>query len=240
MRADEGSFNTFTEWHTYEIDWTPSQLAWKIDGKNFRTIKKSDTLDAATGIYKYPQTPALVQFSVWAGGGDAATDDTAAWAGGRIDWVNHPDIKDPGYYYAKIKQVDITCYDPPSKAKVLGSTQKSYAYDDIMRGLEDSVVITDRSTILGSSVASGLQQNKGIEQVSKEELGKIDSVPGLAGASTGNEKAKQGPHTDQGVGEKQGNNDYWDQGAFSRGDAGRFTVDGTLAVLAVGAAVLVV
>ncbi|KAI5813631.1 cell wall glucanase [Pyronema omphalodes] len=233
LQADEGSFNTFTDWHTYEIDWTPSQITWKIDNRPFRTLQKSDTFDATTGVYKYPQTPSLVQFSIWAGGGDTASKGTAAWAGGRIDWVNHPDIKNPGYYYAKIKQVDITCYDAPAGTKLLGSVQKSYAYDDIMRGLQDSVVITDRNTVLKSSVASGLQQNMGIEQISKEDLEKVDYIPGIDETNAGNQMAKAGPHGEGAQGEN-GN------GAFSRGGAERVKAGSVVAVLAAGAAVLLV
>ncbi|KAI5813656.1 cell wall glucanase [Pyronema omphalodes] len=179
-----GSYDSFAEWHTYEIDWTPDTLTWKMDGNTIRTLKKSDTLDKATGIYHYPQTPSRVQLSIWPGGGPLSKPDTISWAGGKIDWVNHPDMKNPGYYYARVKDVSITCYDPPSssKSKIKGS--KSYTYDS-MNGTQDTVVIGDDATDIKSSIATGLDPNKGVQQVKQSDLNKIETVPGLTGAGTG-------------------------------------------------------
>jgi beta-glucanase (GH16 family) len=193
-------YDSFAEWHTYEIDWKPDTLTWKMDGNTIRTLKKSDTLDKATGIYHYPQTPSRVQLSIWPGGGPQSKPDTISWAGGKIDWVNHPDMQNPGYYYARLKDVSITCYDPPSKAKVKGS--KSYTYDST-KGTEDTVVIGDGATDIKSSIASGLDPNKGVQQVKPSDLDKIETVPGLTGAGTGVKgdtgTAAGGSTADQGI-----------------------------------------
>lgn len=69
---DHGGFHTTrnrdTTYHTYGVNWTPSQIQWSVDGSVVRTFKKSDAKDN-----RYPQTPSRVQFSVWPAGVDGAS-----------------------------------------------------------------------------------------------------------------------------------------------------------------------
>ncbi|KAI5844843.1 concanavalin A-like lectin/glucanase domain-containing protein [Tricharina praecox] len=172
---------TFDEWHTYEVDWTEDSITWKVDGETGRTLKKSDTYNATSKQYDFPQTPSRVQLSLWPGG--LATNDigTINWAGGEIDWTNSADMKDPGYYYVQVKDVVVSCYDPPSGTTKKGS--KSYYYSDAA-GLQKNVVIGDKSTVLKSFLASGTDMDAAAPS-SSAGLEGIETVPGLAGAGTG-------------------------------------------------------
>ncbi|KAJ2499040.1 putative glycosidase CRH2 [Coemansia sp. RSA 1972] len=87
--------------HTYQIQWTPDQIVWAVDGNAFRTVKRSDTWDAGSGTFKYPDSEAYVSFSIWDGGSGA--QGTSDWAGGAIQWGQGP-------FVAGIKSVDIDCY----------------------------------------------------------------------------------------------------------------------------------
>jgi hypothetical protein len=52
--------DTFSNFHDYTIDWQPDTLKFLIDGKEIRSIQKSDTIDAS-GVAHYPTTPSRVQ-----------------------------------------------------------------------------------------------------------------------------------------------------------------------------------
>lgn len=189
-------------------------------------LKRSDTYNATTKQYDYPQTPSRVQLSLWPGGLATNDEGTIKWAGGVIDWVNHPDIKDPGYYYATIKDVEIQCYDPPADAKKEGS--KSYYYNDLA-GLEDNVVIGNKGTVLKSFLGSGTNMTAVLPATKSgaAELDGIETVPGLSGAGTGvgnriSNLAGEGGGSgssngsdDQGITSDTGSN------AFSQGDDGK-------------------
>lgn len=160
--ADENSenitlSNTFSNFHDYEVRWTPDKIQWVVDGKVGRTQDRKDTWNSTAQRWDFPQTPARVQLSLWPGGLASNPKGTVDWAGGLIDW-DHPDIKDPGYYYAEIESVSIECYD--GKDGLGTNNGKSYIYDDIA-GTNDTVVDSDKNTILGSIRATGLDMDKG-------------------------------------------------------------------------------
>ena len=134
--------DTFEEFQTYEIDWQPDMITWSVNGVPGRTLLKSETWNALKEQFDYPQTPALIQLSIWPGGLATNGAATIAWAGGLIDWDGE-DIQEYGYYYAQISEITIDCYSPPSGANITGNT--SYVYDS-GSGLEDSVAITDEGT----------------------------------------------------------------------------------------------
>ena len=146
--------DTFTNWHTYEIDWRPDWMAWIVDGQVQRNKTRQSTWNATSNQYSYPQTPSRVQFSIWPGGNATLPEGTVNWAGGAIDWDSQ-DIQQYGYYYMQIQDVTVECYSPPSNASVSGST--SYVYTN-QAGTEASVQISNKNTILSSSLASGLNQ----------------------------------------------------------------------------------
>lgn len=143
--------NSYSKYHTYEVDWTEDEINWKIDDKTVRTLKKSETWNDTTKAYEFPQTPARLQLGIWPGGGKNQGEGTIEWAGGKIDWDSE-DIKKNGYYSASVKNVEITCYDPPSDTKKSGS--KSYVYKD-RKGLASDIEITDDDHILYDMKNSG-------------------------------------------------------------------------------------
>ena len=56
--------DTFEDFHDYEINWTPDEITWLVDGKVGRTVKKSDTFNKTSNQFDFPQTPARVQLSI--------------------------------------------------------------------------------------------------------------------------------------------------------------------------------
>jgi len=174
--------------HDYEIDWSPDQLTWSIDGKVLRTLKKSDTFNETSNRFSYPQSPARVQLSLWPAGLPSNPQGTINWAGGEISW-DSPYMTN-GYYYAQFDSVDIECYDPPSDAKVNGKT--SYKLTD-KASAESDFEITDDPTVLGSFLASGLNMDEGKKDssasASESESGSAtktaNTVPGMTGAGNG-------------------------------------------------------
>lgn len=182
--------DTYSNYHTYEVDWTPDTVTWSVDGQVGRVLKKSDTWNETCNCYNYPQTPARVQLSLWPGGLSTNAAGTIAWAGGEIDW-NSQDIKDNGYYYVTFKEVKIECYNPPSGAKKEGSGSKSYTYNSAV-GLESNVVMTDKNTILKSFLGSGTNMSADVPKSSSTNpsgpsgtSSEIATIPGLTGAGTG-------------------------------------------------------
>ncbi|KAJ2304890.1 putative glycosidase CRH2 [Coemansia sp. RSA 2706] len=87
--------------HSYQIQWTPDQIVWSVDGNAFRTVKRSDTWDSASNTFKYPESESYISFSTWDGGSGA--QGTSEWAGGAIQWGQGP-------FLTNVKSVTIDCY----------------------------------------------------------------------------------------------------------------------------------
>lgn len=171
-------------YHDYEIDWSPDQLTWSIDGKVLRTLKKSDTYNETSSRYSYPQSPARVQLSLWPAGLPTNPKGTIDWAGGEISWDSP--YMTQGYYYSQFDSVTIDCYDAPSDAQVKGSTSYKLTNKDAK---ESDFAITDDPTVLGSFLATGLDMDEGKEVASASSSGKAsktaNTVPGMTGAGNG-------------------------------------------------------
>lgn len=69
--------------HTYTLDWSATQLQWKVDGTVYRTLTYAGNEDT------YPQTPMMVKIGTWCGGCSTAPG-TVTWAGGAPDWSQAP------------------------------------------------------------------------------------------------------------------------------------------------------
>jgi len=197
--ASVSDHDTFDNWHTYEIDWQPDQTQWIVDGVVKRTLKKSDTYNSTSNRYQYPQTPARLQMSLWPAGQASNAKGTIDWAGGEIDW-DSTDIKETGYYYATIGQVDVTCYAHPSEAQVSGNT--SYIYTS-SAAMEADVAITGNSTVLGSLGATGLDMTLGANSSSATSTSS-DSVPtnngGTGGMASNGTTSSSGSSSGSGTG----------------------------------------
>lgn len=149
---------TFANFHTYEVDWREDRLMWLVDGKVSRTLYKNETYNATTKRYQYPQTPSRVQISLWPGGNSTNSAGVIAWAGGAIDW-DASDLKNPGYYYMTLNELNISCYDPPSYAAQNGS--KAYSFTNDSSFLSQNIAITDDQMLLYSTNGSGLDPKLG-------------------------------------------------------------------------------
>lgn len=180
-----GLGNTMTKEHEYEIDWTPEQITWSIDGKEVRTQKKSETWNATANRFDYPQTPARVQLSLWPAGLPTNGEGTIKWGGGLVDWNSQ--YMSNGYYFASFSEVKIECYDPPAGANVQGSV--SYTYDDVA-ATNDTVVVGDKPTVLKSLLGSGTNMtadfpSKASDSPDSAESSDVATIPGLTGAGPG-------------------------------------------------------
>ncbi|KAJ5514446.1 Glycoside hydrolase family 16 CRH1 predicted [Penicillium fimorum] len=177
--------DTFNDWHTYEIDWTPEKVDWIVDGTVARTLKKADTYNETSKQYAFPQTPARLQMSLWPAGQSSNAQGTIDWAGGEIDW-NSEDIKNVGYDYATVGEVSVKCYDPPSDS---GKGTKAYVYTGAA-AMEADIAITNNSTVLASLGATGLDMNLGAKSGSSTSKNSSstsvsNSIPTIKGGSGG-------------------------------------------------------
>ncbi|KAK2011756.1 hypothetical protein LZ32DRAFT_325416 [Colletotrichum eremochloae] len=178
--------NTFSNWHTYEISWTPDEIQWLVDGQVGRTKKRSDTWNATAQQWDYPQTPARVQLSIWPGGADTNAKGTIDWAGGPINWDSE-DIKNAGYYYAMVKDVEISCFNAKSPPGT--NNKKSYYYNNI-KATNDTVVDSDKDTILKSFLGTGLDMDAGATTASgtaAKPTATAATIPGGSNSGPGND-----------------------------------------------------
>jgi hypothetical protein len=181
--------NTFSNWHEYEIRWTPDEIVWLVDGQEGRRKKKADTWNETAQQWDFPQTPARVQLSLWPGGLASNAEGTIAWAGGPIDW-NHEDVKNVGYFYAQVGEVSIECYNAD---KAPGTNKnKSYYYNDA-RATNDTVVDGNKRTTIASFTATGTDLDNG--KVSGSNTPKASStaaqIPGGGNGNPGNTPSTQ-------------------------------------------------
>ncbi|QLQ79116.1 hypothetical protein HG537_0B04640 [Torulaspora globosa] len=172
--------DTFENYHDYEIDWHEDYITWSVDGVVGRTLYKNQTYNETSKRYEFPQTPSKVQLSLWPAGNATNAPGTIAWAGGEINW-NADDLKDPGYYYASLQQVNITCYDPPSYAPKNGT--KSYQFIKSDSFLSEDVAITDKDSFLYSDEGSGLDAEKGKNSSSIASSSSSSSSTSLSSSS---------------------------------------------------------
>jgi len=231
--------DTFQNYHTYEIDWTPDQITWSIDGQVKRTKKKSETWNSTANRYDYPQTPARIQLSLWPAGLSSNGKGTIEWGGGLVDW-NSQDIKNNGYYYASINEVKVQCYDPPSGAKSSGSTSYIYTAD---AGTNDTVAITNKPTVLKSLLGSGTNMSanypsaassspSGSKTASSSTAAsstEVATVPGLTGAGPGTDgqRGSSGSsNSGSGSGSGSGSNSVAPNGASSAANSSATGVGG--------------
>lgn len=195
--ANISTSNTYDEWHEYEIDWTPDEIKWIVDGKVGRNWKREWTWNETSNQWAYPQTPSRVQISIWPAGSDQNAQGTIDWAGGKIDW-NSDEIQNYGYYFATFGEISVKCYktnSPPGTNKGI-----SYYYNNIV-GTNDTVVDSNKKTVLKSFLATGTDMDKG------------------DGTATGGSAESSGVHAIPGGGTMNpgGNNNHDNSGSGSGG-----------------------
>ncbi|ORE01717.1 concanavalin A-like lectin/glucanase [Rhizopus microsporus var. microsporus] len=89
----DGSISS--QFHTYEIDWSPEHIKWSVNGNVIRIKSRQE----ANG--EYPTSPARVQIGLWDGSRQSGTAD---WAHGPIEWNGLGNE-----ITATIKSVEIEC-----------------------------------------------------------------------------------------------------------------------------------
>jgi len=174
--------DTFQNFHTYEIDWTPDAITWSVDGQVGRTKKRTDTWNATANQWDFPQTPARVQLSLWPAGLASNGQGTVDWAGGLVDW-NSPDIKNNGYYYATFESVTVSCYNATSPPGT--NTEVSYTYNGYA-GTNDTVVDGKNATVLASFLGTGLDMDAGAASGTASGASAsstAETIPGMSGGS---------------------------------------------------------
>ncbi|CAJ2506609.1 Uu.00g077950.m01.CDS01 [Anthostomella pinea] len=191
-----GVSNTNDDFHTYEIQWTPDQIQWIVDGVVGRTQKKSDTWNETSNQWDYPQTPARVQLSIWPGGASTNAPGTVAWAGGPIDW----DAAGK-YYYATVGEVTMDCFQTNSPPGT--NSGKSYTYTNAM-GTNDTVDDGDSNTVLKSLLGTGLDMDKDYPSSASASQSNMEVIPGLSGGGVGTNG--QAANQANGGGEASGSN----------------------------------
>jgi uncharacterized membrane protein YgcG len=151
-----------------------------------RTKKRSETWNATSNRYDYPQSPSRIMLSLWPAGLPTNGKGTIDWAGGLINW-NSPYMQN-GYYYAMFEDVNVQCYQPPQGTKFSGG--KAYVYSD-MAGTNDTITGTDKLVVLKSLFASGddpnADPNAKASGSSAKPSATPESVPGVSGAGARNE-----------------------------------------------------
>ncbi|KAK4120266.1 glycoside hydrolase family 16 protein [Parathielavia appendiculata] len=207
--------NTYDEFHEYEIQWTPDEIRWLIDGKLGRTQKRSDTWNETSNQWAYPQTPARVQISLWPGGLETNAKGTIDWAGGKIDW-NSDEIQDYGYYFATFKEVTVECY----KTDKAPGTNKgvSYYYNDIS-ATNDTVVDSDKPTVLKSLLGTGTDMDKGDSTTSGSASASSSSVAYIPGGGSAPPNQVPGDENSDDSGSDSGSGTGGSSGGSSTGDS---------------------
>ncbi|KAJ2063833.1 putative glycosidase CRH2 [Coemansia sp. S146] len=136
--------DTTTNYHTYQIQWTPDQIVWLVNGNAFRTVKRSDTWDAAANTFKYPDSESFISVGIWDGGSGAK--GTADWAGGAIQWNKQP-------FVAAVKSISVDCY--------YNGNETTYVPPGGNNGGGSSPTISSTSSTSPSSASSGNSSSGG-------------------------------------------------------------------------------
>lgn len=170
--------DTYSNFHDYEINWTPDEITWLVDGVSGRTLKRTDTWNSTTNQWDFPQTPSRVELSIWPGGDSSNSQYTIDWAGGAIDW-DSTDIQNYGYDFATFSSVTIECYNASSAPGT--NTGVSYYYNNIA-GTNATVVNGDNATVLASFEGTGTDMDAGADTSSASgSSSTANSVPGGSG-----------------------------------------------------------
>lgn len=113
--------STFSEFHTYTIEWTEEKLAFSIDGTERKVWHVGEI-----PLEKWPQTPMQVKLGTWAVNNKSDAGEIA-WAGGVPNWDEAPFKA----YYRKLEIEDYTGWCKEVQGPV------AYAFDERMGGWED-------------------------------------------------------------------------------------------------------
>ncbi|KAJ9063378.1 putative glycosidase CRH2 [Entomophthora muscae] len=97
------SRDTFADFHTYTVDWSPKRIQWLIDGKVERELNTGNPSI-------FPSSQSRVGFGIWDGGSGA--EGTREWSGGPVNFQSE-DMLTQGYFGAKFKNIVFECTSQP-------------------------------------------------------------------------------------------------------------------------------
>lgn len=213
--------------HEYCIDWKQDELKWSIDGKEMRSLKRSDTWNATSGRFDYPQTPSRIMLSLWPAGLPSNEKGTIDWAGGEIDWNSQ--YMQNGYYYARFEQVTVECYDPPSGIKKSGDKSYKYTSD---AGTNNTVEMSNDLIVLGSLMGTGEEPGEASKSATGAAAtksvamvpggnpggGNRQDTPAATGAAQTSAGSSNNPQETQGSGSDGTGNNGFSQGGGGGGN----------------------
>ena len=175
---DRGGFsavaNPQSEFHTYTIKWTPTQLDWIIDGTAVRTLMNT----GSTGCSGFPQSPMQIKLGTWVGGRKDAGEGTIEWAGGLTDFDEGPFLG----YYKSIKIQDYMGGDGvtgPSDAAEYQYGDKSGTWQSIkvLSTSSDDTTTTKSATKTGTSTATATTLSTVAASASSAADSTVSSLP---------------------------------------------------------------
>ncbi|BFZ64922.1 transglycosylase [Saitoella coloradoensis] len=118
--------NSVSEYHTFEIDWTPERIEWIVDGTVYRTLTSAScTVDDTV---EFPQTPSQIKIGNWAGGDPDNAEGTIEWAGGETDYTDAP-------FTMYVKDITVVDY----------SSARTFSYSGTS-GMAESILIDGEET----------------------------------------------------------------------------------------------
>ncbi|KAF9921541.1 hypothetical protein FBU30_008392 [Linnemannia zychae] len=97
--------DTSLDYHTYRLDWTPTEMKWWFDGEVKRTTLASEVVGS------FPDTPMRIAFGIWDGG--HGSKGTAEWAGENTSY----EPNDTREYQLSIDWVKITPLTPDNSTE---------------------------------------------------------------------------------------------------------------------------
>ncbi|ODQ49965.1 concanavalin A-like lectin/glucanase, partial [Saitoella complicata NRRL Y-17804] len=118
--------NSISDYHTFEIDWTPERIEWIVDGVVYRTLTSASCTVGNT--VEFPQTPSQIKIGNWAGGDPDNAEGTIEWAGGVTDYAGAP-------FTMYIKDLTVVDY----------SSANTFSYSGTS-GMADSILIDGKET----------------------------------------------------------------------------------------------
>lgn len=146
--------DSYSNFHTFGIHWTPTLLSWTVDSVVVRTVLQNSTWNSVTLTYEFPQSPSNIQFGLWAAGEKGEDAGTIEWGGGLVNWTSS-DYTPNGYFSIEVQSVNVTCYD-----QGLG-TGSSYVWGANSTLNVPAVFISNASTQIFSIESTGYNLSAG-------------------------------------------------------------------------------
>ncbi|GAA6062984.1 hypothetical protein JCM10212_005807 [Sporobolomyces blumeae] len=99
--------NESPNFHDYTISWLPDRIIWVADGNVVRTLSRNETavLDH-DGVFRYPQTPSRIRFSISTAAQPDVGPDTAPAA---VDFTS-AEYVEKGYFSSYVSAISVLCY----------------------------------------------------------------------------------------------------------------------------------